>query len=300
MGRQYSTLGRIAGAAIATAGIAAVVGCGASERAATVPAPLTDVEQRRLEAAEARLTERCVRDHGLRLPTPATREQAPAAARPTMPRATYGNDDVDWARRHGFGADNVGGFEPSARPSERRRISSRATRRLQHVLFGDRQRALTVRLPTGYVVATGENGCLAEAQRQLYGDQAAWFRSDTLVSNIGALAEQQASKDPTVRARRRAWSACLARAGYAARTPVALRKRFLDRATSLTATAREAQERQMAVAEARCGRRTAFTAVGERAVRRATLAAERRFRPQITTQRRLARSALARLRRHAL
>src|SRR5688500_18790459 len=80
--------------------------------------------------------------------------QAAAAARPTMPRPPYGSDDVDWARRHGFGAGDVAGFKPAAPARERPRLSASAAHRLQRVLFGDRPRALTVRLPTGYVVAT--------------------------------------------------------------------------------------------------------------------------------------------------
>jgi hypothetical protein len=169
----------LATAVVVAAGLLA--GCGTDDDRA--PAPLTAAEQRQLDAAEARLTRRCVRAHGLSLPERGERAQ-PAAGR------------------------------------------------LRRVLFGDRQRALRVRLPTGYVVSASDNGCLAEAQRRLYGDRAAWFRADTIVGNLEPLAQQRARQDPGEDALRRARSAVGRRFRAQIDTQRRLARRALERIRS--------------------------------------------------------------------
>ncbi|MCX5255587.1 hypothetical protein OOK27_15825 [Streptomyces canus] len=57
----------------------------------------------------------------------------------------------------------------------------------QHVsdaLFGTGRAELSLRLPTGLVVRAHTDGCLAAAQRRLYGDQDRWFRTSVVVNNL--------------------------------------------------------------------------------------------------------------------
>ncbi|MDX3128177.1 hypothetical protein, partial [Streptomyces scabiei] len=56
--------------------------------------------------------------------------------------------------------------------------------RVAEALFGAGRRELSLRLPTGYVVRAHTDGCLAAAQRRLYGDQRRWFRTSTIVNNL--------------------------------------------------------------------------------------------------------------------
>jgi hypothetical protein len=172
-------------AVVGTAGL--LLGCGADadrpSDADRPPAPLTAGEQRELDTAEARLTQRCLRAHGLSLP------------------------------RRGEHARPAGG-------------------RLQRVLFGDRPGALSVRLPTGHVVTTSDNGCLAEAQRRLYGDRKAWFRADTVVGNLEPLAQQRAQQDPREDALRRARTAVGRRFQAQIDTQRRLARRALERLRS--------------------------------------------------------------------
>ncbi|WEH16271.1 hypothetical protein [Streptomyces sp. VNUA24] len=56
--------------------------------------------------------------------------------------------------------------------------------RVAEALFGAGRRELSLRLPTGYVVRAHTDGCLAAAQRRLYGDQGRWFRASTIVNNL--------------------------------------------------------------------------------------------------------------------
>lgn len=95
--------------------------------------------------------------------------------------------------------------------------------RVAEAMFGAGRTELSLRLPTGYVVRAHTDGCLAAAQRRLYGDQRLWFRTSTIVNN---LRPEAAHTDRTL---------AEVRAGH--RTELAdwrrLRARALTEATSL-------------------------------------------------------------------
>ncbi|MFI0813173.1 hypothetical protein [Streptomyces echinatus] len=69
------------------------------------------------------------------------------------------------------------------RPGGRQRGEAEQ-RRVGEALFGAGPAELSVSLPTGYRVRAHTDGCLAAAQRTLYGDQRAWFRVSTIVGNL--------------------------------------------------------------------------------------------------------------------
>ena len=56
--------------------------------------------------------------------------------------------------------------------------------RVAEAMFGAGRTELSLRLPTGHVVRAHTDGCLAAAQRRLYGDQRRWFRTSTIVNNL--------------------------------------------------------------------------------------------------------------------
>ncbi|WP_060887114.1 hypothetical protein [Streptomyces caniscabiei] len=119
----------------------------------------------------------------------------------------------DCLTRHGFTPPRPGRGEPPG--AERTRVAE--------AMFGAGRTELSLRLPTGHVVRAHTDGCLAEAQRRLYGDQRRWFRTSTVVNN---LAPEAAHTDRTlaeVRADRRTELAEWRR----------LRARALTEATSL-------------------------------------------------------------------
>ncbi|MGN5376667.1 hypothetical protein ACQ4WX_00925 [Streptomyces lasalocidi] len=68
-------------------------------------------------------------------------------------------------------------------------------------LFGTGPAQLSVRLPTGFVVRAHSDGCLAEAQQRLYGDQRRWFRTSTIVNNLGPEATHARLPLATIRER---------------------------------------------------------------------------------------------------
>ncbi|MFI9238681.1 hypothetical protein [Streptomyces sp. NPDC053079] len=77
-------------------------------------------------------------------------------------------------------------------------------RRVNAALFGTGPAELSVDLPTGYVVRAHTDGCLAAAQRRLYGDQRRWFRASVIVNNLGPEAAHTHRSLAEVRARHRA------------------------------------------------------------------------------------------------
>lgn len=76
--------------------------------------------------------------------------------------------------------------------------------RVSDALFGTGRAELSVRLRTGFVVRAHTDGCLAAAQRRLYGDQDRWFRTSVVVNNLQPEADRTGRPLPEVRAAHRA------------------------------------------------------------------------------------------------
>ncbi|MEV6108946.1 hypothetical protein AB0M28_30225 [Streptomyces sp. NPDC051940] len=81
------------------------------------------------------------------------------------------------------------GFTPP-RPGEPRPDSADA-RRVTDAYFGSGRAELSLTLPSGHTVSQHTDGCLAAAQRRLYGDVGRWFRVSTSVNNLKAKAAPQ-------------------------------------------------------------------------------------------------------------
>ncbi len=72
-----------------------------------------------------------------------------------------------------------------------RPASAAEGRRVDHALFGTGRAELKITLPSGHVVSQHTDGCLAQAQRRLYGDQRRWFQASTTVNNLHSKAPSQ-------------------------------------------------------------------------------------------------------------
>ncbi|MGH4028004.1 hypothetical protein ACQB60_03585 [Actinomycetota bacterium Odt1-20B] len=88
--------------------------------------------------------------------------------------------------------------------------------RMSGALFGSGRTELSLTLPTGYSVRAHTDGCLAAAQRSLYGDQRRWFHASTIVNNLKPEAAHGHDSLASVRDRHRAdiaeWQRLRARA----------------------------------------------------------------------------------------
>ncbi|MEU4642959.1 hypothetical protein [Micromonospora sp. NPDC023814] len=195
-------------------------------------------DRRVLGLAEQLLTRECMRRAGFELwvvpPVPADQLRA----------FPYVVDDVAWARAHGFGTDLVAATDERRRadPNQRYFAALPAERRVAALaaLNGARPEGLEARVPSGGVVRRSADGCTSEAQRQLYGDLPAWYRSSKVVADLSylrqrrVLAEPPADRDgdladPAWTAALRPWSRCVRQQGYPVDTPDPLREAVVTR-----------------------------------------------------------------------
>ncbi|MCQ4206129.1 hypothetical protein [Streptomyces longispororuber] len=84
---------------------------------------------------------------------------------------------------------------PAASPAQEQRVAT--------ALFGRPPAELTLTLANGVPVSAHTDGCLAAAQRTLYGDEKRWFRASTVVNNLKPEAAYRKSSLASVRARHR-------------------------------------------------------------------------------------------------
>ncbi|MFJ9423615.1 hypothetical protein [Streptomyces sp. NPDC101249] len=265
---------RLLGAVCATAaGVALTLsGCGRDTGPTGPGTPTAPVarlgyaDDLRIADAEQRLVTRCMAEHGFRFwerRGPSLEESRPVG---------YVQDDVDWARAHGYGS-RIMAKEDRARlrdPNPAYRDSLSASRRSAYdtALDGGRSApVLSTREPGGGTVRKQSGGCTAEAERALYGDPLTWFRTDTTAGNLRPLYVGKLLHDPEFTRAVRGWSRCMGRAGHPFADPGAARRAARDHAAeqSTAAEARTfAAEVTVAVADARCARAVSLRAVGER------------------------------------
>ncbi|MFD9445605.1 hypothetical protein ACFWBR_42735 [Streptomyces sp. NPDC060006] len=91
---------------------------------------------------------------------------------------------------------------------QRPKSATAEDKQFQAAYFGTDPRELSLTLPTGYTVTTNTDGCLANAQRVLYGNQKRWFEAEVVVNNLRAEAQARMATDPDHRAATARWKRC--------------------------------------------------------------------------------------------
>ncbi|MCZ4508423.1 hypothetical protein O3Q52_09445 [Streptomyces sp. ActVer] len=132
---------------------------------------------------------------------------------PALPRTERERDDLIKAAQQILVERCLAGRGLSSKPAagERREggTDDAEDRRLQGALFGRGRTELSVTLATGYTVRAHTDGCLAAAQRELYGDERRWFRAQVVVNNLRAEAGLRLKDDPDHRAAHGRWVHCV-------------------------------------------------------------------------------------------
>jgi len=205
-----------------------------------------------LKSAEQLLVKRCMEAKGLRYVakrvTPEDIEESGAGDR------ALSGDDVPRARREGYGltgrvderrlADPNGDYVLTLSPARQRQWSA--------ALYGDLKNGIKVEVPGVGTMQASSKGCLADAQRMLYGDYAKWKAADARVRNrhgqIGAWVRADSGYTSAISK----WRSCMQGKGYRFTDPNAATsdavRRFGGRA------AFKSQEIRLAVADAECNR----------------------------------------------
>ncbi|MEU9186709.1 hypothetical protein AB0D14_19605 [Streptomyces sp. NPDC048484] len=259
------------------------------------PRALTWQQELRVADAMQRLTKQCMKRQGFTY-----WEDRGLTLRESRPMR-YVQDDVTWARAYGYGSRIEA---KSARVRERNPIGTyrqglSASRRAAFDTAldgGDSARMLSAALPgrRGGEIRKRIGGCTQETERTLYGDPAEWFRASKTAMGLNSLYGEQLMKDRRFTAAVKAWSGCMKKADQPYKDPQAARDAVRADTRRLGAARADeafAAERETAVADATCARRTSLRAV---ATARETYYLDRlrdRFGEDIDTYRRLGQRA---------
>ncbi|WP_063780880.1 hypothetical protein [Nonomuraea sp. SBT364] len=242
--------------ALCTVVAATATGCAGGRAAAEEeprPRALTWQQELRVADARQRLTRLCMNRHGF-----GYREERGLTLRESRP-VRYVQDDVAWARTYGYGSRIGAGSERDPNGAYRRSLSPSRRAAFDAALDGgDGARVLRAASPAGGEIRRRLGGCTEEAERELYGDPAEWFRTSKVAMGVSSLYSAQLMADPQLTAAIRAWSRCMRNAGEPYENP----QRARDAVRAGT-DAGFAAERRTAVADATCARETSLRAVAE-------------------------------------
>lgn len=236
-------------------GLLLVAGCGAASstlaKQPQQPASLTDSQE--LTQAQDILTGACMRAHGFDYTL--TGQLTQNADSREFP---YGIDDVAWARTNGYGFTQRAALSAAQHDNPNaqyiRSLIPDRQAAYSAAMFGSKTDQVSVTVPSGDTVVQNADGCLAAAERRLYGDFTRWFRAQTVTGNLEPAIEPKVFADPRYLAARRAWSACVGAYGHPAAGPAELE--------SQAAAAGAGPEREIAAIDAACNARTKLAATG--------------------------------------
>lgn len=256
-------------------------------------------EQKRLFQAEQQLRSSCMSGRG-EVYRPA-RWHAPAA--PALHRDPRHADDVELRRRQGYGpADAVASPPPGRDPNTThlRSLSESGQERYGHALFGTPEHRISVRLPDGSVAYMNEDGCVAHAEKRLYGDLRTWLKAQMVAVNAETDVLRLITDSERLRRTDAPWRRCMQEFGYTYRTPdkaqaaaAALREEA-DKGND-GAPSRASEDIAIAVADARCDRRVGRAALARSLDRHYRDQVARSRSDELTTYRTLRSEALASL-----
>ncbi|MCQ4205730.1 hypothetical protein [Streptomyces longispororuber] len=290
----------------AVTALSAVTGCAGNTRttaqhaaarpAGDLPRDLTRAEQGRLEQAEELLIQRCMQHKGFRYQVPARIDAD------TDHAFTYRlvQDDVAWAREHGYGEQLRRAF---FKAKEREEIAARR----QHMTSAEHERftsalqggpdtpTLSARLPAGGTVRTLNGGCTRAARDDLYGDAKAWFHADKIATNLTAVYLPKVMSDPRFTAALKMWSRCMQdMTGHRYPDPDTARADTRQRTAKLGAVQAHTLEVEVAVAEATCARTTSLPATLSRLDREYGAPVREQYAEEIAACNRMKLAALQR------
>ncbi|MFD7081868.1 hypothetical protein [Streptomyces sp. NPDC059918] len=217
-------------------------------------------ESRLLERAEQILISRCMDGRGF----PYAVTEAPDTGARSFP---YGVDDVEWARAHGYGGrdERAAARAREADPNQRyfRGLSASGRAAARTALMGSAPVGLSATAPTGMTITASPEGCIADAERTLYGDLAAWFRVKVVTMNLRPLRETRVHEDRRYADAVGQWAACMRAAGRPYAGPDASRQAAARFGESMPPAEADAAEAELAVIEATCASGTPLARVSK-------------------------------------
>lgn len=258
------------------------------------PRKLTLAEEVRLDEAEELLIKACMERRGFRYWLGLVEG---VAARRTN---GYVTTDVATARQHGYGGKLREQMETRKRHEPNIRYANALPeaerRRYGIALFGDPETGtLTIDLPAGGTISKPNNGCLAEAESELYGDLSAWVRAEKVAMGVTSLYVSDLLDDPRFVAALRTWSECMSEAGHNYRTPAEIRQRLPELKAGATPEQAHYIEVRLATAEATCATATSLASAARRLDQEYRAARLAPYQAEINTYERMRVAAVMRI-----
>ncbi|MGW5744760.1 hypothetical protein [Amycolatopsis sp. NPDC003861] len=213
----------------------------------------------------------------------------PPPSVPDQREFPYVVDDVEWARKHGYGSDieqqldALRADDPNQRyfrslPAERRPAAAAAAN-------GPKPLGLTAKDPDGGTVTRSDQGCRTEVFRELYGDPQTWFQASTTVAGLKPLRVRRVMADPKFTGALGPWSACMRSAGFAYSSPADLRAHRPEQPAF-------ADEQRMAVTEATCAGQSGLAATAKELDAHYEAELNQQYQAALDTRHRLQEAAL--------
>ncbi|MGW7278055.1 hypothetical protein ACWGIV_07035 [Streptomyces sp. NPDC054844] len=266
------------------------------EKAAAEPGTpvrdLTAAEEVEIDRAEEELVRRCMRREGFHY------WAGPVAGIAERKAGGYVVDDVEWARRYGYGRS----FDVAAEKARRSHpnityaaaLPEKQRVRYSRALDGDFDDTLTVELPSGGSVRTPRTGCYAKARGQLYGDYPTWFRARKTVTSLTPLYVPRILRDKRLVTAVTAWSHCMKDSGKPFESPDDIRRQRAGLIKGMSEPQARKAESALAVTEAECARKTSLGKIARALEKEYREQALRDYSKEFTTYQRMRMSALAR------
>ncbi|MEV0223250.1 hypothetical protein [Streptomyces sp. NPDC050704] len=217
---------------------------------------LTVAEEVEVDRAVEELVEKCMERQGHRY------WPGPVAGVAERKAGAYVVDDVEWARRYGYGRP----FRIAAEETRRSHpnvtyhnaLPEQERIRYSLALDGDFDDDISLELPSGGTVRTPREGCYVEARERLYGDYPTWFRAKKTVTGLTPLYVPRILRDERLVTAVKAWSRCMNESGNPFRSPDEIRQKRDSLIKGMNASQAQSAEVKLAVAEAECARSTSL------------------------------------------
>ncbi|MEV5954378.1 hypothetical protein AB0M11_11485 [Streptomyces sp. NPDC051987] len=194
------------------------------------------------------LTQRCMRDRGLRYLVTSAGPLPPAGA--TTAETIGSRSAPGYGVSTALGRMNSG---PTAQDRYVRSLSAAEQARYTTALDGPAGRTAPLTLPSGASGSYATDGCVARARAGLYGTVRAALEDTLVPQDVGHLLERYLTTDSSYQKALKRWQECMAGTGHAAQTPAALIQSLQAKAVQGASAPQLAREqRAAATADQRC------------------------------------------------
>jgi hypothetical protein len=254
---------------------------------------LTDAEQLRIADAQQRLIKGCMTRKGFEF------WEAERLSLEESRTLGWVTDDVAWANKYGYGS-RIEAKHERARLTNRNVAYRKGLSEERRAAYdkaldeGIDAPVITAEVPSGGTVRKRVGGCVAEAEKQLYGDRVAWFRAEKTVMGLQPLYVPQVMADKRFAAALASWSRCMARSGHTFRTPQEARQAAVEQGLKADPGKAFEAERKLAVADATCAKNTSLRTIGNERETHYVNKLRGRYGSDLDTYARLQLQALAR------